>query len=64
MATFIIDLADVTTINIFGEMPGGILQTAHPAFIRMRRVEMNPASCHLVYQNVPDTLVTSKVTQS
>ena len=62
LATFVIGLADATIINIFGETPGDlndILQTSIHAFIRMRKVEMNP-SCQFVHQNVPDTLANSK----
>ena len=54
MATFVIGLADVTVINIFGEAPGDmddILQTAVHAFLRMRNVELTP-SCQFVHQNV------------
>ena len=54
MATFVIGLADVTIINIFGQAPGDmddILQTAVHAFLRMRNVELNP-SCQFVHQNV------------
>ena len=62
LATFVIGLADATIINIFGETPGDlndILQTSIHAFIRMRKVEMNP-SCQFVHQNVPDALASSK----
>ena len=62
LATFVIGVADATIINIFGEAPGDlddILQTALHAFIRMRKVEMNP-SCQFVHQNVPDALAASK----
>ena len=48
LATFIIGLADVTLINIYGEVPGemdDILQTSVHAFLRMRQVKFNP-SCH------------------
>ena len=62
LATFVIGLADATIINIFGETPGDlddILQTSLHAFIRMRKVEMNP-SCLFVHQNVSDVLASSK----
>ena len=62
LATFVIGLADATIINIFGETPGeldDILQTSLHAFIRMRKVEMNP-SCLFVHQNVPDVLASTK----
>jgi len=54
MATFVIELADVTIINIFGEAPGDmddILQTTVHAFLRMKNVELEP-SCQFVHQNV------------
>ena len=63
LATFVIGLADATIINIFGETPGDlddILQTSLHAFIRMRKVEMNP-SCLFVHQNVADVLASSKI---
>ena len=62
LATFVIDLADATIINIYGESPGDlddILQTSLHAFIRMRNVEMSPG-CLFVHQNVPDILASSK----
>ena len=62
LATFVIGLADATIINIFGETPGDlddILQTSLHAFIRMRKIEMNPG-CMFVHQNVPDVLAGSK----
>jgi len=55
LATFVIGIADMTIINIYGQTPGdltGILETAVHAFIRMKEVEMNP-SCQFVHQNVP-----------
>ena len=54
LATFVIGLADVAIINIYGESPGDlndILQTAVHAFIRMKNVNVN-LSCHFVHQNV------------
>ena len=62
LATFVIGLADATIINIFGETPGDlddILQTSLHAFIRMRKIEMNPG-CMFVHQNVPDILAIHK----
>ena len=55
MATFVIGLADVTTINIFGEA----LKTAVHAFLRMRNVELNPC-CQFVHQSVPAVLAATK----
>ena len=63
LATFVIGLADVAIINIYGEAPGDlndILQTAVHAFIRMRNVSVN-LSCHFVHQNVTALLVDSKI---
>ena len=62
LATFVIGLADVAIINIYGEAPGDlndILQTAVHAFIRMKNVSVN-LSCHFVHQNVTAVLVDSK----
>lgn len=62
LATFVIGLADVTLINIFGESPGDmddILQTAVHAFIRMANVKLNP-SCQFVHQNVGAVLASGK----
>ena len=53
LATFVIGLANVTLINIYGEVPGDmddIIQTAVHAFIRMKRVQLKP-SCQFVHQN-------------
>ena len=54
LAAFVIGLANVTLINIFGETPGDmddILQRAVHAFIRMEHVGLKP-SCQFVHQNV------------
>ena len=54
LATFVIGLANITLINIFGETPGDmddILQRAVHAFIRMEHVGLKP-SCQFVHQNV------------
>ena len=62
LATFVIGLADVAIINIYGEAPGDlndILQTTVHAFIRMKNVSVN-LSCHFVHQNVTALLVDSK----
>jgi len=55
LATFVIGIADLTIINIYGEAPGDlndILQTAAHAFIRMKNVDMQQLRCHFVHQNV------------
>ena len=62
LATFVIGLANVTLINIFGEIPANIehiLQTVIYAFIRMRRVSLKP-SCQFVHQNVSPASAQSK----
>ena len=62
LATFVIGLADVTLINIFGEAPGDmddILQTAVHAFIRMNSVKINP-SCQFIHQNIGAVLANDK----
>ena len=54
IATFVIGLANLTIINIFGETPGDmddILQTAVHALLRMKCVRLNP-SIKFVHQNV------------
>jgi len=54
LATFVIGLANVTLINIFGETPGDmddILQSTVHAFIRLNHVGLKP-SCQFVHQNV------------
>ena len=55
LATFVIGIADLTIINIYGEAPGDlndIIQTAAHAFIRMKNVDMQQLRCHFVHQNV------------
>ena len=62
LATFVIGLADVTIINIYGETPGDlddILQTAIHAFIRMKKMTFYP-KCHFVHQNVSDVSASDK----
>ncbi|ROK30201.1 Interferon-induced very large GTPase 1 [Anabarilius grahami] len=56
LATFVIGLANLTLINIFGENPSemqDILQSVVQAFMRMKKVRLNP-SCVFVHQNVSD----------
>ncbi|XP_065900804.1 interferon-induced very large GTPase 1-like isoform X2 [Dysidea avara] len=62
LAAFVIGLADLTIINIYGETPGeltDILQTAVHAFMRMKNVDMQ-LSCHFVHQNVTAVMAVSK----
>uniref|UniRef100_A0A8C1R454 VLIG-type G domain-containing protein n=1 Tax=Cyprinus carpio TaxID=7962 RepID=A0A8C1R454_CYPCA len=56
MATFVVGLANMTLINIFGENPAemqDILQIVVQAFLRMKKVRLNPR-CVFVHQNVSD----------
>ncbi|XP_008053852.1 interferon-induced very large GTPase 1-like [Carlito syrichta] len=60
LATFVIGLANLTLINIFGENPSemqDILQIVVQAFLRMKQVKIFP-SCLFVHQNVGE--VTAK----
>ena len=65
MAAFVIGLANVTMINIFGETPSDIqdiLQTSVHAFLRMKKLELKP-SCQFVHQNVTAITADTKLTQ-
>ncbi|XP_026780250.3 interferon-induced very large GTPase 1 [Pangasianodon hypophthalmus] len=56
LATFVVGLGNLTLINIFGENPAemqDILQIVVQAFLRMKKVRLNP-SCMFVHQNVGD----------
>uniref|UniRef100_A0A8C2FBJ2 VLIG-type G domain-containing protein n=1 Tax=Cyprinus carpio TaxID=7962 RepID=A0A8C2FBJ2_CYPCA len=56
LATFVVGLGNMTLINIFGENPSemqDILQIVVQAFMRMKKVRLNP-SCVFVHQNVSD----------
>ncbi|KAA0706288.1 GTPase 1 Interferon-induced very large [Triplophysa tibetana] len=56
LATFVVGLGHLTLINIFGENPSemqDILQIVVQAFLRMKKVRLNP-SCMFVHQNVSD----------
>ncbi|MCJ8749352.1 hypothetical protein PDJAM_G00175340 [Pangasius djambal] len=56
LATFVVGLGNLTLINIFGENPAemqDILQIVVQAFLRMKKVRLNP-SCLFVHQNVSD----------
>ncbi|XP_062389284.1 interferon-induced very large GTPase 1-like [Sardina pilchardus] len=56
LATYVVGLGNMTLINIFGENPAemqDILQTVIQAFLRMKKVRLNP-SCMFVHQNVSD----------
>ena len=54
LATFVVGIANLTLINISGEVAGDmydILHTAVHAFLRMSQVSLKP-SCHIVHQHV------------
>ncbi|XP_050993170.1 interferon-induced very large GTPase 1-like [Labeo rohita] len=62
MATFVVGLANLTLINIFGENLSemqDILQIVVQAFLRMKKVSLNP-SCVFVHQNVSDVTAVEK----
>ncbi|XP_067226568.1 interferon-induced very large GTPase 1-like [Chanodichthys erythropterus] len=62
LATFVVGLANLTLINIFGENPSemqDILQIVVQAFLRMKKVKLNP-SCVFVHQNVSDVTAGEK----
>ncbi|XP_026096162.1 interferon-induced very large GTPase 1-like [Carassius auratus] len=62
LATFVVGLANLTLINIFGENPSemqDILQIIVQAFMRMKKVRLNP-SCVFVHQNVSDVTAGEK----
>lgn len=62
IATFVIGLADLTVINIFGLVPGdltSILETVVYALIRMRGVDLQ-LGCYFVHQNVSDSMANTR----
>ncbi len=62
LATFVVGLGNLTLINIFGENPSemqDILQIVVQAFLRMKKVRLNP-SCVFVHQNVSDVTAEEK----
>ncbi|XP_048035913.1 interferon-induced very large GTPase 1-like [Megalobrama amblycephala] len=62
LATFVVGLGNLTLINIFGENPSemqDILQIVVQAFMRMKKVRLNP-SCVFVHQNVSDVTAGEK----
>ena len=55
LGTFVIGLANLTVINIYGEVSSDmndIIQTAVHAFLRMKHVTHSSPYCYFVYQNV------------
>uniref|UniRef100_A0A8C2DYP6 Interferon-induced very large GTPase 1-like n=1 Tax=Cyprinus carpio TaxID=7962 RepID=A0A8C2DYP6_CYPCA len=62
LATFVVGIGNLTLINIFGENPAemqDILQIVVQAFMRMKKVKLNP-SCVFVHQNVSDVTAGEK----
>ncbi|KAK9976969.1 hypothetical protein ABG768_018790 [Culter alburnus] len=62
LATFVEGLGNLTLINIFGENPAemqDILQIVVQAFLRMKKVRLNPR-CVFVHQNVSDVTAGDK----
>ncbi|KAL0152229.1 hypothetical protein M9458_051952 [Cirrhinus mrigala] len=62
LATFVAGLANLTLINIFGENTADmqeILQIVVQAFMRMKKVRLNPR-CVFVHQNVSDVTAEEK----
>ncbi|CAI8011713.1 Interferon-induced very large GTPase 1 [Geodia barretti] len=63
LGTFVIGLAQLTLINIFGEVladMNDILQTAVHAFLRMKHVTTLSPGCHFVHQNVSGLMTSNK----
>ncbi|XP_063797144.1 interferon-induced very large GTPase 1-like [Pseudophryne corroboree] len=63
LATFVIGLGNLTVINIFGKNSSeiqDILQIAVQAFLRMKRVNLQP-SCLFVHQNVGEITAKEKI---
>ncbi|XP_073702640.1 interferon-induced very large GTPase 1-like [Garra rufa] len=63
LATFVVGLANLTLINIFGENLSemqDILQIVVQAFMRMKKVRLNP-SCVFVHQNVTGITAGEKI---
>ncbi|XP_016382991.1 interferon-induced very large GTPase 1-like [Sinocyclocheilus rhinocerous] len=62
LATFVVGLGNLTLINILGENPSelqDILQIVVQAFMRMKKVRLNP-SCMFVHQNVSEVTAGEK----
>ncbi|ROJ08808.1 Interferon-induced very large GTPase 1 [Anabarilius grahami] len=62
LATFVVGLGNLTLINIFGENPTElqeILQIVFQAFLRMKKVRLNP-TCVFVHQNFSDVTAREK----
>ena len=62
LATFVLGFGNLSLINIFGENTAemqDILQIVVQAFLRMKKVRLNPR-CVFVHQNVSDVTVGEK----
>uniref|UniRef100_A0A8C1WD62 VLIG-type G domain-containing protein n=3 Tax=Cyprinus carpio TaxID=7962 RepID=A0A8C1WD62_CYPCA len=62
LATFVVGIGNLSLINIFGENPAemqDIFQTVVQAFMRMKKVKLNP-SCVFVHQNISDVTAGEK----
>ncbi|XP_017571516.1 interferon-induced very large GTPase 1-like isoform X1 [Pygocentrus nattereri] len=62
LATFVVGLGNMTLINVFGENQAemqDILQIVVQAFMRMKKVRLNP-SCMFVHQNVGEVTAGEK----
>ena len=65
LATFVIGMANLTLINVYGEVSGeidDILHTAVHAFLRMNQVQLKPC-CHIIHQHVDDVGAEEKLMQ-
>ena len=63
LGTFVVGLAHLTVVNIFGEVSSemnDILQTAVHAFLRMKNVGISSPGCHFVHQNVTALMASDK----
>ena len=66
MATFVIGIANLTLINVPGELAGDIydvLNASVHAFLRMSEVRLSP-SCHIIHQNVSAVGADEKLMQA
>ena len=63
LGTFVIGLAQVTIINVNGEVladMNDVLQTAVHAFLRMKHVTKLKQGCHFVHHNVAEVMAVEK----
>ena len=65
LATFVIGMANLTLLNVSGELAGDIddiLHTSVHAFLRMSQVQLKPC-CHIIHQHVSDVAAEDKLIQ-